>query len=241
MSDPTLKIESVTKTFGGLRAVDDVSFQINEKEIVGLIGPNGAGKSTLFNVISGYYPPTHGRIIFQGNNISGKQPYSLARMGIGRTFQVVKPFQRLTVLENVILASLLRYPKRRQAEEHAWSILGFTALGDRAHSTAGGLTLAGRKRLEISKALALEPKLLLLDEVVAGLNPTETDHTIELIQMVRDKGITIVLVEHIMRFVMSISNRVVVLNYGQKIAEGEPSVVANDPVVVQAYLGEEAA
>jgi len=241
MPDPTLKIESVTKTFGGLTAVNDVSFQIGEKEIVSLIGPNGAGKTTLFNVISGYYPPAHGRIIFQGRNISGKQPYSLARMGIGRTFQVVKPFQRLTVLENVVIASLLRYPKRRQAEEHASKILDFTELADRAQNLAGGLTLAGRKRLEISKALALEPKLLLLDEVVSGLNPTEADYTIKLILKLRDEGITILLVEHIMRVVMGISDRVVVLNYGQKIAEGEPAVVANDPVVVQAYLGEESA
>jgi len=240
MDDQVLRIDSVKKTFGGLSAVDDVSFQVNLQEIIGLIGPNGAGKTTLFNVISGYYPPTRGRVFFQGSDISGKPPYRLAAMGIGRTFQVVKPFHGLTVLENVIIASLLRYSKRAQAERHAWEILEFTELADRAHSTAGGLTMGGRKRLEISKALALEPKLLLLDEVVAGLNPAETQHAIELILKIRDEGMTILLVEHIMRVVMSISDRVVVLNYGKKIAEGEPQVVANDPVVVQAYLGEEA-
>lgn len=241
MSDPILRIDSVTKAFGGLHAVDDVSFEIYPGEIIGLIGPNGAGKTTMFNIVSGYYAPTHGRIFFKGENISGKPPYKLAVRGIGRTFQVVKPFPGLTVLENVIIASFCRYPQRERATEHAWKILELSGLADRANISASSLTLAGRKRLEIGKALALEPELLLLDEVVAGLNPTEADQTIELILKLRDQGITILIVEHIMRVIMSISDRVVVLNFGKKIAAGKPEQVAKDPQVVQAYLGGEAA
>jgi branched-chain amino acid transport system ATP-binding protein len=162
-------------------------------------------------------------------------------VGIGRTFQVVKPFPGLTVLENVIIAAFSRFPKRAEAEEHAWKILAITGLADRAQMSAASLTLAGRKRLEISKALALEPSLLLLDEVVAGLNPTEVDQTIELILKVRDQGVSILIVEHIMRVIMNISDRVVVLNFGREIGIGKPSTVAKDPAVIKAYLGEEAA
>ena len=238
MADPILTVDGVSKAFGGLMAVSSVSFSVNRGEIVGLIGPNGAGKTTLFNVVSGYYAPTHGKVLFDGHDVSGRPPYALAARGIGRTFQVVKPFPGLSVLENVVIAAFLKHPRRADAEAQAWKVLEVTGLADRAHEAASSLTLAGRKRLEISKALALEPTFLLLDEVVAGLNPTEVDRTIELILALRARGITILIVEHIMRVIMQISDRLVVLNFGEKIAEGSPAEVAANRAVIEAYLGE---
>ena len=238
MSDHVLKLESVSVAFGGLMAVDAVSFQVAAGEIVGLIGPNGAGKTTVFNAVSGYYKPTRGRITFLGQDVTGHVPYELAAKGIGRTFQVVKPFAGLSVLENILVASYLRYPGQAAARNKAWEVLKFTGLAERANIPAAGLTLASRKRLEVGKALALEPKLLLLDEVVAGLNPTEADQTVELILKVRESGVTILIVEHIMRVIMKISSRIIVLNYGQLIAQGQPEEVAQDRRVIEAYLGE---
>jgi branched-chain amino acid transport system ATP-binding protein len=238
VSEPVLKLEKVTVAFGGLVAVDAVSFEIATGEILGLIGPNGAGKTTVFNAVSGYNKPTRGRVSFLGRDVTGHQPYTLAAMGIGRTFQIVKPFSGLSVLENILVSSYLRHPRQTQARDKAWEVLRFIGLADRADVQAAGLTLAGRKRLEIGKALALEPKLLLLDEVVAGLNPSEADQTVRLILKIRDAGVTILIVEHIMRVIMRISTRLIVLNYGRMIAQGKPDEVARNPEVIEAYLGE---
>ena len=240
MSEPVLKLEKVTVAFGGLVAVDAVSFEIAAGEILGLIGPNGAGKTTVFNAVSGYNRPTRGHVSFLGRDVTGRQPYALAAMGIGRTFQIVKPFSGLSVLENIVVSSYLRYPRQAQARDKAWEVLRFIGLADRADVPAAGLTLAGRKRLEIGKALALEPKLLLLDEVVAGLNPIEADQTVRLILKIRDAGVTILIVEHIMRVIMKISTRLIVLNYGRMIAQGKPDEVARNREVIEAYLGESA-
>jgi branched-chain amino acid transport system ATP-binding protein len=238
VAEPLLALDNVSVAFGGLKAVDGVSLVLPAGEILGLIGPNGAGKTTVFNAVSGYTPPTRGRVQFLGTDVTGQPPYRLAGMGMGRTFQIVRPFAGLSVLENIVVASYLRHPRQADATERAWEVLRFIGLADRARQAAAGLTLAGRKRLEIGKALALQPKLLLLDEVVAGLNPTEADQTVQLILKIRDTGVTILIVEHIMRVIMRISTRIIVLNYGQMIAEGKPEEVAHNPEVVQAYLGE---
>ena len=233
-----LKLRRVAKFFGGLAAVSDVSFGIEKGEILGLIGPNGAGKTTLFNVVNGFYKPTKGEVYFKEKNISGHPPHEICRLGIARTFQVVKPLQRMSVLDNVIASAFLRVRSRAQAEDKALETLAFTGLYDDRDVISKGLPLGKRKKLEIARALATQPELLLLDESFAGLNPAELDESIEIMKKIKAKGITIMIIEHHMKVIMAISDRIVVLNYGEKIAEGTPREIGSDPLVVEAYLGE---
>jgi branched-chain amino acid transport system ATP-binding protein len=232
-----LHVQGLTKRFGGLTAVSAVGFTVSEGEIVGLIGPNGAGKSTIFSLLTGFETPTAGEIDFRGESLIGRKPHQICRLGVTRTFQIVKPLQRLTVLENVMVGAFCRHRDRRRARAAAEEEVAFTGLDERAHQPSSSLTLANRKRLEVARALATGPSLLLLDEVLAGLNPTETEAAVGLLRRIHARGIAIILVEHVMRVVMSLSHRVVVLVQGQCLAAGDPATVAADPRVTAAYLG----
>ena len=233
-----LEVSNIRKRFGGLQAVAGVSLEVAAGEIVGLIGPNGAGKTTLFHLISGFVAPDQGEVRFEGASTRGLKPHEICRRGLARTFQIVKPFQGLTVLENVRVGALARTATFGAATRKAREVLALVGLEDRADRTARGLTLADRKRLELARALATEPRLLLLDEVMAGLTPTETERIIEICRAINARGIAILLIEHVMRAVMSLSRRVVVLSQGQVLAAGSPDAIARDPQVVEAYLGE---
>ena len=233
-----LEVRKVSRFFGGITAVKDVTFGITKGEIVGLIGPNGAGKTTLFNVVNGFYPPSRGEVFLKGEKISGLKPHQICQRGLARTFQVVKPLQRMSVLDNVVASAFLHAKDRKEADAIAAEVLQFTALYDDRNVISKGLPLGKRKRLEIARALATQPELLLLDESFAGLNPSELDESIQIIRNIKKRGITIMIIEHHMKVIMSISDRIVVLNYGEKIAEGSPLEIGKNPLVVEAYLGE---
>jgi branched-chain amino acid transport system ATP-binding protein len=234
-----LEVSGMTKQFGGLRAVDSLDLSIEKGQIFGLIGPNGAGKSTAFNCIAGAFAPTAGVITFNNEKINGQKPWDLCKKGLARTFQIVKPFASKSVLYNVMVASFVTTNSRSVAEEKAIKVLESLSFADKKDVLSGNLTIADRKRLEIARALATEPKLLLLDEVMAGLRPAEVDDMVQVLKTIRDQGTTIFVIEHIMRAIMALSDRIVVIQFGKKIAEGTPKEIANNENVIKAYLGED--
>ena len=235
-----LRTQKVTKIFGGLAAVKEVDLEVKRGEIFGLIGPNGAGKTTLFNLISGVYRPNSGAIEFKGRDFSAvHRPHQVCERGIGRTFQIVKPFGNLTALENVMIGVFSKVKGAGQAREQATEILDWMGMGNKKNTIAKSLTLPDRKRLEFARALATKPDLLLLDEVMAGLTPHEVDDTLVLLRKIREEGITLFVVEHVMHAIMSLSDRIAILHHGEKIMEGTPQEVAKDERVIKAYLGEE--
>jgi branched-chain amino acid transport system ATP-binding protein len=233
-----LEVKGITKRFGGLVAVNSLDLNVDKGRIVALIGPNGAGKTTAFNVIAGYYQPNEGKVIFDGKDITNLRPDQVCKLGIGRTFQVVRPFSGITVLENVMIGAYSNTSNDRIAREKAYEVLEFMGMKKLDNKMASGLPIAGRKRLEIARALATEPKLILLDETMAGLRPTETDEIIEVVRNISKQGIAILLVEHVMKVVMSLAENIVVIHHGVKIAEGAPDKIVQNKLVIDAYLGE---
>ncbi|ALS22596.1 MULTISPECIES: ABC transporter ATP-binding protein [Paenibacillus] len=237
MSQPILEVNHLSKRFRGLLAVNDLSFHVNKGEILGVIGPNGAGKSTTFNLITGVYSPDTGEVKLNGQNITGLSPNEICKKGLSRTFQVTRPFGDMTVLQNVMVGAFLNTPNPRRAEQQALEMVEFVGLGDKKHAVARTLSIIDQRRLEFARSLATEPALLLLDEALAGLNAMEVEEAIELIWKVKDAGVTLVVIEHVMKVINTISNRVVVLNFGAKLAEGVPKEVMNNSAVIEAYLG----
>jgi branched-chain amino acid transport system ATP-binding protein len=234
-----LEVTNVSKYFGGLKANQNITFTVEQGQIVGLIGPNGAGKTTLFNCLSGFYKPEEGRIIFDGRDITGKSPERVNKLGLARTFQVVRTFKELTVLENVMVGALSRHPKPADAKRKALEWLELGGLLPKKDMTGSGLTIADKKRIEMLRALATEPKLIVLDEVMAGLRPAEQIDAVALLRQIKERGITIMLVEHVMEVVMPVADKVIVLQNGKQIAQGTPAEISRDPTVLKAYLGED--
>ncbi|HEY7521819.1 MAG TPA: ABC transporter ATP-binding protein [Methylomirabilota bacterium] len=234
-----LQLDSVTKRFGGLTAVRNVTLQVQAGELLGIIGPNGAGKTTLFNVISGFYRPDEGRVVFESQDVTGRAAHEIARLGLTRTFQIVKPFGNLSVSDNVMIGALSRLSSTREARAEAERVIVLCGLGPHAHARAKALPIALRKRLEVARALATRPRLLLLDEVMAGLNPSELTGIIDLIRRVHGEGVTLIVIEHIMAAMMRLAQRIIMLHHGEKLAEGAPAEITRDRRVIDAYLGEE--
>lgn len=235
-----LSVQGVSKHFGGLQALTNVTFDLPEGQILGLIGPNGAGKTTLFNAINGVYPPEDGRIVFRDKDVTRAKPYDHARLGMARTHQIVQPLNELSVRENVMVGACFGHENQHlgNAAKIADEVLDFVGLASRADQLAGSLNVAQKKRLEMARALAARPYLLLLDEVLAGLNSSEIDGMVQTVLKIREQGITIIMIEHVMKAIMNVSDRIIVLDYGEQIAEGSPEVIARDEKVIEAYLGD---
>jgi branched-chain amino acid transport system ATP-binding protein len=236
-----LEVRGLSKSFGGLKAVDQASLDVRQGEIVGLIGPNGAGKTTLFAAIAGFHAPDAGRVAFEGKDITGLPPHRICAAGMVRTFQITQPFAKISVRENIMVGAYFRTADRKLAEREAEAVAGMVDMAGQLDQMGADLTVAGRKRLELARALATRPRLLLLDEVMAGLNPTEITEIVQVIRAIRESGVTILLIEHVMQAVTSLAERVYVLNQGRMIAEGTPAAIADNPEVIEAYLGHGAA